>query len=66
MLGLFGCRDTSHFVDLPFNFPLFFIPIDVFIKIHEIVTQFMLLSDLSVVVHGHSIHLILLTAFLVC
>ena len=61
---IFGCRDTSNFVDLPIQFFHFFIPIyDVFIEIHEIVTQIMLMSDFGVTVHCHSIHLIHLLHF---
>ena len=61
---IFGCRDASNFVDLPIQFFHFLIPIyDVFIKIHEILTQIMLMSDFRVIVHCHSIHLIHLLHF---
>ena len=60
----FGRRAASNFVDLPIQFFHFFIPIyDVFIEIHEIVTQIMLMSDFRVIVHCHSIHLIHLLHF---
>ena len=45
-----------HFVTLGFIY-------DVLIEIHEIVTQIMLMSDFRVIVHCHSIHLILLLHF---
>ena len=50
-----------------FNFFQFFIFIyEVFIKIQEIETQIMVISDLRVIVRCHSIHFILLSASLVC
>ena len=64
----FGCRVSSHFEGLPVYFFFhFFIPIyEVFIKMYEIETQIMQISDLRVIVNCHSLHLILDSAILVC
>ena len=53
-----------RFIRLIFSSFSFFY--DVFIKIHEIETQLMLISDFRVIIVCHSIHFILLSASLVC
>ena len=63
-LGLLGAESFCRFTRL--MFPFFIPTYEVFIKIHEIENQIILISDFRVVVHCQSIHLILISASWIC